>query len=191
MSLLSWLVNIWSLWRRKSIYQTLVWAGHHPFPLPLLWDRPPTAPWHPLAFPETTFCSQSADYSPQEHIGKDILAHGPRNITFSTAWELAVVGTASTYMQNSVPGFIPCVSHFFPPKMAANSGQLFIDFGSNEDWEEAGLKCVGTPGLYISASTKQMRCSVDSELRRKTKRSQVRDSVWTHTRHTERKTHHD
>lgn len=101
------------------------------------------------------------------------------------------MGTARTHMQNSVLGFIPCVSHFFPPKMAANSGQLFVDFGGNEDWEEAGLECVGTAGLCISASTKQMRCSVNSELRRKTKRSQVKDSVWTHTRHTERKIHHD
>lgn len=38
--------------------------------------------------------------------------------------------------------------------MAANSGQLFVDFGGNDDWEEVGLECVGTPGLCISALTK-------------------------------------
>lgn len=64
------------------------------------------------------------------------------------------MGTACTHMQNSVSGFIPCVSHFFPPKMAANSGQLFVDFGGNEDPEDTGLECIGTPGLCISTSIK-------------------------------------
>lgn len=84
------------------------------FPLPLL-DKT-GHPWDPLVFRDMTLCFQSVGLSPQEHIGKDVLAHGPRNTALSAGLGVGGCGNETYTRAELCPWAVSQVKPFLPSR---------------------------------------------------------------------------